>query len=455
MVKQAKSTLKLKKTPTISRAGVDIDKIIPYTKNAKKHPDKQLKLIAKSLQEFGCRQPIIIDKNNEIIVGHGRWLAYMKYKDDYQLKEPTIERADDLTPQQVKAYRLVDNKLNESDWDMDLAIEELRELDDYHFELTGFDEDMLLEADDRDNIIPEEPPVVAKLGDIWQLGKHRLMCGDSTSVEDITKLMNGQRAQMCFTDPPYNVNYKGIVSRKKGMFYRRVGRSGIKNDAMSAENFKEFLSQAVKRILDNTDGGIYICMSSKELGALHTVFDKEGGHWQNDIIWVKQRIVFGGSDYQNMYEIIMYGWRKNAVKHYFIQRRDLQNIWEDLSKVSSTFDGKNTIISFHGFQVKLKGKIEKGEVMKKKQRTNIWRHHGPVNSKLHPTMKPVALVEEAIINSSRRGEIVLDIFGGSGSTLIASEKTGRICYMQELDPKYCDVIIQRYEDYTENKAIKL
>jgi DNA modification methylase len=170
-------------------------------------------------------------------------------------------------------------------------------------------------------------------------------------------------------------------------------------------------------------------------------------------MWVKNNFTLSRADYQNTYEPILYGWRDGIVNHYFTQRRDIANVWEDLSKVKTEYDGKETTITFQGFKVKIQGKVEKGEVIRKKQHMDIWRYDKPIKSELHPTQKPVALVVEAITNSSNAGDIVLDTFLGSGSTLIACEKTNRICYGMELDPKYVDVIIKRWEDYTGNKAV--
>ena len=176
--------------------------IIPYEKNAKKHPDKQLLQIAKSIKEFGWRQPIVVDKNDTIIVGHGRWFAWQKFGKELDLKEPWIEKAEDLTEEQVKAYRLADNKLNESEWDMDLVLPELRGLSDEMLDLTGFDRDLLIEPDEKDDIVPENAATRAKLGDVWALGRHRVMCGDSTKKEDVEKLMDGKKADCVVTDPP-------------------------------------------------------------------------------------------------------------------------------------------------------------------------------------------------------------------------------------------------------------
>jgi len=421
--------------------------IKPYAKNAKLHPDKQLKQIADSLKRFGWLQPIVVDKDFTIIVGHGRWLAYKKFPEG--IKDPWIIKADTLTEDEVKAYRLADNKLNESQWDMDLALEDLKLLPEELFNLTGFDKDLLIEPDDQDDVVPEDVPARSKLGDLYELGQHRVLCGDSTQEEPVLRLCGGNRAQMCFTDPPYNVDYQGGMGT-----HEQNKREGIKNDKMSKESFKEFLTKAMKPIVANTDGGIYVCMSSSELDSLKSAFEDGGGHWQSFIMWVKNNFTLSRADYQNTYEPILYGWRNGIVNHYFTQRRDIANVWEDLSKVKTEYDGKSTTITFSGFKVKLEGKIGKGEVIRKKQHTDIWRHDKPTKSSEHPTMKPVALVVEAITNSSQQGDIVLDTFLGSGSTLIASEKTGRICYGIELDPKYVDVIVQRYVDYVNNPMVK-
>jgi len=423
---------------------IEISKIIPYGKNAKKHTRKQIQQVADSIKRFGFVQSLVLDKNNEVVIGHCRLEAAKLLG----LKEVPYISVENLSDKEVKALRLADNKLNESQWDMDLVIEELKALeDDALVALSGFEKDLLIEPDEKDDIIPEKVETRVKLGDIWKLGRHRVMCGDSTQQEAVLKLCGGNRAQMCFTDPPYNVNYTGGMGTHK-----KNEREGIKNDDMSRPAFLEFLRGAMKQVIENTDGGIYVCMSSSELDSLKVSFEEAGGHWQSFIIWVKSNFTLSRADYQNTYEPILYGWRDGIVNHYFTNQRDIANVWEDLSKVKTEFDGKETTITFAGFKVKLKGKIESGQVIRKKQHTDIWRHDKPTKNELHPTQKPVALVLEAIFNSSNKGDIVLDTFGGGGSTLIACEKTGRICYMSELDTKYCDIIIQRWENYTNLKA---
>ena len=217
--------------------------IRPYDKNAKKHPDKQLKQIANSLKEFGWQQPIVVDKNGVIIVGHGRWEAYKKYPEG--IKEPKIEVAD-LTEEQAKAYRLADNKLNESEWDMKLAVDELKELSEEMQELTGFDLDLLIEPDEKDDEIPEDAPPVAKLGDLWALGRHRLLCGDATKIEDVERLMDGKKADMVFTDPPYNINYKGQGKNTSNV---------IMADNVTDDAFDIFLEKVFANFREHTKAG--------------------------------------------------------------------------------------------------------------------------------------------------------------------------------------------------------
>jgi len=387
---------------------------ILYEKNTKKHPDSQLKLIAESLKEYGWKQPIVTDKSDVIIVGHGRWLAYQKYPEG--IKEPWIIKADDLTPEQVRGYRLMDNKSNESDWDMALAVEELKDLDKLGFDisLTGFDKDLLIEPDEKDDIIPDNAPTRAKLGDVWALGRHRVMCGDSTDRDAVERLMDGKKADMVFTDPPYGVSYEaGLVdkvSRMKAHISVSRENTQIENDTITSDTgLYEFLLGAFKNIAECTKHGVYICYGSNRTIPFLQAFKDAGFHHASSIVWVKDRIVMGRGHYHYQYESILYGWKE-----------------------------KNT-----------------GKWMGDRSQSNVWNLKRPSINDLHPTMKPVELVAKALVNSSGNEDIVLDLFLGSGSTLIAAEKTGRICYGMELEPKYVDVIIQRYEDYTGDKAKKI
>lgn len=378
---------------------MNIADIKPYTKNAKKHPKKQVEQVAASIKEFGFNQPVVVDKNGVLIVGHGRLEAAKLLG----LKEiPTIQV--DLTEEQAQAYRLADNKLNESEWDMKLVIEELKDLSEDMLTLTGFDKDLIIEPDEKDDEVPELPEEPqSKLGDLYELGSHRVLCGDSTDLGAVSSLMGDVKADMVFTDPPYNVDYGSNQSPIWGK-----GDKKILNDKMSDADWGVFMDLFLTTIVSNTKGGIYIAMSCKELGNVQSAFIKNGGHWSSTIIWNKSQLVPGRKDYQSKYEPILYGWPERN-NHYWCGSRSLVDIW-DVKR--------------------------------------------PSKNELHPTMKPIELVSQAITNSSKGEDIVLDIFLGSGSTLLASEKTGRICYGMELDPKYIDVIVQRYVDYTGIEEIK-
>lgn len=428
---------------------MNIDEIKPYPKNTKKHPNKQLLQIAMSIGKFGWQQPIVVDKKGVIIVGHGRYFAYQKFAKELKLPKPKIDISN-LDEQNAKAYRIADNKTNESEWDEDILVEELKSLERELLMFTGFDEDMITDGEKQDDEIPELPKnPKSRAGEMYKLGEHVIMCGNSTLEEDVNKLMGGEKAQMCFTDPPYNIDYKGGMSTHK-----QNKRSGILNDKMGDGEFYNFLSEVSQRIVENVVGGVYICMSSSELPNLKKAWESNGGHWQSFIIWVKNNFTLSRSDYQNTYEPMLYGWADKVKNHFFIDRRDIANVWEDLREVKTEFDGTYTSIKFQGFEVKIEGKVN-GIIKRKKQRTDIWRYDKPIKSADHPTMKPVALCIEAIKNSSQRGDMVLDLFGGSGSTLIACEKLGRKCRMMELDPQYMDVIIKRWEKYTNEKAVKI
>lgn len=379
-------------------------KITPYNKNAKKHPQKQIEQVAKSIKEFGMNQPIVVDKKGVIIVGHGRYEA-LKHL-GWEIKDEYIKVVD-LTEEQAKSYRLADNKLNESEWDMSLVIEELKGLSESMIELSGFDKDLVIEADEKDDEVPEIPgESKSKLGDLYELGRHRVLCGDSIVMYDMVRLMGNFKANMAFTDPPYLMGFTGNV-HGDGSKSHNAKFGAIKNDKMSVEDGKTFIGDIVRNIKAYVSGAYYICFY--RLG-VHYVLDallENDMEYKAVIIWDKGNHTLSNSDYMSKYEPIIYGWNE---EHKFFGGRSNFDIWE----VART--SKN---------------------------------------ELHPTMKPVALCEKAILNSSEHNGIVMDIFLGSGSTLIAAEKTGRICYGMELDPKYVDVIVQRYVDYTGNNKVKL
>ena len=369
---------------------MEISRVRPYEKNAKKHPKKQVEQVAASIKEFGFNQPLVVDRNGVVIVGHGRLEAA---KILGMTDVPVIEV--DLTEEQAKAYRLADNKLNESEWDMKLAVDELKELSEEMAVLTGFDIDLLIEPDEKDDEIPENVPPVAQLGDLYQLGSHRVLCGDSTKMEDVERLMDGKKADMVFTDPPYGVDYEGV-----------------NNDHLKAEKLREFIFDALSLVWASLREGSNAYVWHPDVHAYEFIGAfRDAGFIQarpSTIQWVKDSLVMSQGDYHSRNEPCLYGWK----------------------------EGKN-----------------RQRVLDRKQDT-IWECPKPKKAEGHPTMKPIEICSRAIINSSKDGEIVIDTFLGSGSTLIASEKTGRICYGMELDPKYVDVIIQRYVDYTGNATIK-
>ncbi len=297
-------------------------------------------------------------------------------------------------------------------------------------------------SDTREDDVPSvsEAEPISKPGEIYQLGRHRLLCGDATKLEDIKRLMNGKIADMVFTDPPYNIAYEGGMGAEK-----QNKRKMIMNDKMSNEEFYQFLLDAITNMMAVCPGIFYICMSSKEIPNLMKAFESAGGHWQSFIIWVKNNFTLSRSDYQNQYEPILYGWSKAIRNHFFIDDRTQGNVWEDLGNRARLVQG-NTEISIGGVKLQIEGKI-KGKILRGKRKLDIWRYDKPSKSEEHPTMNPVLLCAEAIKNSTIPDQLVLDTFGGSGTTLIAAEQTARTCYMSELDPRYCDVIRKRYARY--------
>lgn len=381
-----------------------VQELIPYVNNSRTHSEEQVNQICASINEFGFTNPLLIDEKDSIIAGHGRLMASKKLG----MEEVPCIVLEGLTEAQKKAYIIADNKMAlNAGWDEELLkieLENLKELD-FDLELTGFNIDELddiLGTEEKEEVVeddfevelPEEPK--AKLGDIYQLGNHRLMCGDSTSIDDVEKLMNGIKADMVFTDPPYNVAYEG-GSKKREM---------IKNDKI--DNFYEFLYDVYQNCYNNMNAGapIYVCHSELERVNFTKAFLDVGFKMSSIIIWAKNNSTFSmNKDYKQKHEPIIYGWK----------------------------EGKHNWVG---------GNCE----------DTLWEIKRPTKSDLHPTMKPIELCARAITNSSNKNNIVYEPFGGSGSTLIASEQTNRICYCMELDPKYVDVIINRWETFTGKKA---
>jgi DNA modification methylase len=383
-------------------------------RNYRKHNAENKRLIKKSLEECGAGRSILIDGEDEIIAGNGVYEQAKKLKMPVRIIETdgseivAIKRTDLKTnDEKRKQLAVMDNSTSDSsEFDLELMAEDFSvdQLDGMGVELP----EVLLETEPEvvEDEIPEQCETRAKPGDIWQLGKHRLICGDSTKREEIARLMDGKQCQMVFTDPPYNVNYGNTM--KDALRYHTKEKRTIMNDNLGG-NFGQFLTDACKNIVEFCDGAIYICMSSSELHTLYSSFVEAGGKWSTFIIWAKNTFTLGRSDYQRQYEPILYGWPKDK-KHYWCGDRDQSDVWE---------------------------------------------YNKPQKNDLHPTMKPIDLCARAVKNSSKKGQICGDFFGGSGSTLIACEQLGRICYMAELDPKYCDVILQRYENFTGDKPVLL
>jgi site-specific DNA-methyltransferase (adenine-specific) len=386
-----------------------VDSLIPYVKNSRTHSDAQVAQIAASIKEFGWTNPILVDGDNGIIAGHGRLLAARKlgYKE-----VPTIELAD-LTETQKRAYIIADNRLAlNAGWDNEMLTIELNDLlaDGFALELLGFDPKelgALLEPEvvqgltDEDAVpdVPEEPKT--KLGDIYQLGNHRLMCGDSTNVEAVVELTGGAGVDMLLTDPPYNVAYEGKTKESLT----------IQNDSMGNDQFRQFLRNAfVTADTVMKKGAVfYIWHADSEGYNFRGACDDAGWKVRQCLIWKKSSMVMGRQDYHWKHEPCLYGWKDGA-----------GHLWAADRK-------QTTILEF-----------EK-----------------PHRNGEHPTMKPVALFEYQMLNNTKGGDMVLDLFGGSGTTMLAAEKHGRHAYLMELDPKYCDVIVKRWEDFTGKTAVLL
>jgi DNA modification methylase len=383
------------------------ERLIEYARNPRRNDDVVDQMCA-AIREFGFRIPIVARSDGVIVDGHLRLKAARRL----QLETVPVVLADDLSETQIKAFRILANRsANWAEWDDELLRLELDELlqADFDLELTGFGEDELerllagdLDPAPADDDVMPEPPAdpVSKSGDLWICGEHRVLCGDATVLSDVEKVLAGELAGMCFTDSPYNVDYAGGPDATRRGTERR-----IMNDALG-EGFGRFLFEVCSNIVANTQGAIYMCMSSSELHTLQTAFTAAGGHWSTFIIWAKDRFTLGRSDYQRQFEPILYGWPEGRT-HYWCGDRDQGDVWF------------------------------------------IDRPH---KNDLHPTMKPVELVERAIRNSSKSRDIVLDPFGGSGTTLIAAERAGRRARLIELDPKYADVIVQRWQETTGGKA---
>ena len=383
-----------------------VEGLIPYARNSRTHSDEQVAQIAASIREFGWTNHVLVDGDNGIIAGHGRVLAARKLG---LAEVPCIELAH-LSEAQKKAYIIADNKLAlNAGWDNELLELEFGELQELGFDLdlTGFDADELEalmpvevpEGLTDEDAVPEAPAEpVTKLGDVWVLGKHRVMCGDSTSIDDMERLTAGQAVDMWLTDPPYNVAYEG----------KTKDALKIQNDAMGDDAFRQFLRDAyVAADAVMKAGAVFYIWHADSEGYNFRGAAKDAG-WKvrQCLIWKKQTLVMGRQDYHWKHEPCLYGWKDGA-----------SHLWAADRK-------QTTILEFDR----------------------------PSRNGEHPTMKPVALFEYQMLNNTKGGDIVLDSFGGSGTTLLAAEKNGRYARLMELDPKYVDVIVRRWQDFTGKQA---
>jgi DNA modification methylase len=384
---------------------VAVADLIPYARNHNKHPDKQIKQIAASIREFGFTNPVIISADNTIRAGHGRVLA----AEVLGLTTVPCLRFDEWTPSQAQAYVIVDNQLARNS-EVD---DEMLRLEVVDLHQSGFDLE-LLGLDDPESFLeenkggtegltdPDEVPEVAQnihgveRGQIWQLGDHRMMCGDSTSKDDVAKLMAGEKADMVFTDPPYNVGYEGSDGQS------------IKNDKMSIAQFSEFCKSFYQNYFDSMveGGAIYVFHSDSMRHIFTAEFIDAGFHFSGNLVWNKQSLNMGRFDYHMKHEPCLYGWKKGASHKWYSDRKQ----------------------------------------------TSVFDFDKPAKNDLHPTMKPIGLVEYFVGNSSKAKDMVLDLFLGSGTTLIACEKMGRQCYGMELDEHFCSVIIERWQKFTGKEA---
>lgn len=375
-----------------------ISSLIPYAKNAKKHSDKQIQNVAKSIREYGFVQPVVIDRGGIIVIGHCRVLAAKTLN----MEEVPCVCVDDLTPEQVNALRLVDNKSNESDWDMDLLADELDNLDLSAFDFDWGLPDELTDTVEEDDYTPELPEIPkAKLGDVYQLGHHRLMCGDSTQSDDVRKLTKGELIDLLITDPPYGVDYVG----------KTKNALKIENDSKNDDEFIEFLKKAFLAADSIMKPGavFYIWHAILKTYAFESACQMIGWEVRQVLIWVKNSMVLGRQDYQWKHEPCLYGWKSGA-----------GHLWASDRK-------QTTVLEFDR----------------------------PTRNAEHPTMKPIPLFDYQIKNNTKGGDTVLDLFAGSGTTIMACEQNGRKAYCMEFDPKYVDVIIDRWEKYTGRKAVLL
>ena len=394
---------------------IEITALRPDPANPRRIPDDELEALTRSIKHFGFIDPVIARREDGTVIGgHQRLVAARRLGFE---TVPVVFL--DISEERAHLLGLALNRIS-GKWDQELLgrlLAELEALPNIDLSLSGFADDEIskllrsldarekrerVETFDLDAALEAgQRAHGAKRGDLWALGDHRLLCGDATDEADVSRLLDGRKAQLAFTDPPYGVGYGDHGGQQPGTRKRR-----LENDALPPEEWEAFCRGWAKNLLESVDGALYVCMSTKEWPLVSRVLEELGGHWSDTIIWAKDRFVLGRADYQRQYEPIWYGWRQGAQRHWC-------------------------------------GDRDQGDV---------WTIPRPAESELHPTMKPLALVERAIDNSSRPGDLVLDLFLGSGTTLIAAERTGRVCYGMELDQHYAQVAVLRWQAFTGEKA---
>jgi len=399
---------------------VDIESLRPDPANPRRISPAELEALTRSVKEYGFLQPVLARReDNTVVGGHQRLLAARRLG----MKTVPVIFVD-LTLEQARVLNLALNKISGS-WDEELLarmLADLQPVDGIDLSLSGFSEDelekLLKSLDVREKrerpeagfdveaaLEAARAATRAKRGELWALGDHRLLIGDATDASDVARLLGERRPAMCFTDPPYNVDY----GAGGGSFAVRRNRRTTQNDCLSPEEWDRFVRGWAGNLVASVDGALYICMSTREWPTMCAILADLGAHWSDSIIWAKDRFVPGRADYQRLFEPIYYGWREGG-KH-----------------------------QWHG------GRTE----------DDIWRIERPAVSDAHPTMKPLALVEKAINNSTSAGHVVLDLFLGSGTTVIAAERTGRVCLGMELDPHYGSVVLARFESFSGKEAVCL
>lgn len=453
----------------------DIETLIPYARNTRTHSKVQVEQIMRSLVEFGWTNPVLADDMG-IVAGHGRVMAAQElYRKGKQILFPNgspipigqvpVVDCTGWSNEQRRAYIIADNKLAlNAGWDEELLSMELKELDatGFDLDLIGFDEAELagLLADDELELpsgmdpdaappLPENP--VSRLGDTWILGAHRVHCGDSTSPDAWDQLMQGERADVVWTDPPYNVD----VGRKNKLMDKAVGgvrsaTGSIKNDKMTDEEFEQLLAGVFSCLFSVMQPGapIYVAHSDKAGHQFRSQFEKAGLHFSQMLIWKKNQMVLGMADFQPIHEPVLYGWKKGS-RHKWHGGRKQTTVMEigEGGPISRDENGRWVI------RVGDSVLVVDGEAKLEESPTSVFNVPKPEKSGLHPTQKPVELIERMLRNSARGGDIVVDSFGGSGSTLLAADRLGMCARLMELSPKFVDVIVRRWQDYTGRTAV--